>query len=74
MPLSPKDVHAAAVVGGGSIGMGLVVVGLIFFNWAYNSPQYQTLFAIEGATFFAVGAVFFLVSVIVLPARHAIAM
>ncbi len=68
--LSPRDVHIGTVAGGGLIGLALAVLGTLDFNAAFGGPN-QWIWVIEGATWIVVGALFVLVSVIVLPAWRA---
>jgi hypothetical protein len=69
---TPREIHMAAVLGGGLIGLALMAFGLLAFSAAFNfSGMTTSTDAFEGATFFGTGAAFFLVSVILLPALRA---
>jgi hypothetical protein len=70
--LTPREVYLGASAGGTSIGLILSALGVVLLNASFGdiAPAWQD--AITGATFFAVGAAFVLVSLIVLPALRAI--
>jgi len=70
--LTPRDVYLGATAGGAAIGLILSALGVIMLNASFVdfAPAWQD--AVAGATFFAVGAAFVLVSLIVLPALRSI--
>jgi hypothetical protein len=72
--LSPRDIHVAAVVGGGLIGLILGAIGALDFVAAFGGGSSAATSLLEGAVLVSVGAAFLLVSVIVLPALRALAM
>ncbi len=69
--LSPRDVRMATTAGGGLIGAVLAGLGALDLNSSFIPGSYQWQDAVLGVSCLAIGAAFFLVSVIVLPALHA---
>jgi len=66
-------VRLATTAGGGIIGLVLSAVGALDFWVALSSTNADhTVYALEGAVWLTVGPAFVLVSVILIPAWHAI--
>jgi len=72
MALTPREVYLGAMGGGAATGLILCGWGLLNLLASFGNTTTQWQFAVEGATFFAVGAAFVLVSLVVLPAVQAI--
>lgn len=70
--ITPRDVYLGAVAGGTLIGLALAAIGVLNLMGSYGFTSTQWQDAVVGATFFAVGSAFVLVSLIVLPAIRAI--
>jgi len=64
------DLYVLIVVGGGLVGSVFMALGAVLMSGAYSDATNEALDLIEGTTFFVVGAVFILVSLILVPARR----
>jgi hypothetical protein len=70
--MEPRVVYLATVVGGGIIGAALSGLGALFLLGSLRPNEADDyLVSAAGTAFFVVGALFVLVSVIVLPALRA---
>jgi hypothetical protein len=71
--MNPRDIYQGAVLGGAIIGVVLAALGALLLLAALRPDATRpAVTAVAGAVFFAIGALFVLVSVIVLPAVRAI--
>ena len=70
--MKPSDVLATTILGGSLIGLAMMVLGGLIFGAAGSAGNDLTTNLFEGATLFAVGGAFFVVSAIAIPSVRAI--